>query len=416
MKGLKTRKEKTLFNLALFLFLVAFLLLAGNIVYGSIGCIEQNELLKCWNEGSIALNGTTYFNMTSGLLQQANTPERLKDVTYYYGLSRNISGSFYFWGLDEIPAGISYHSDNLTYYWAKSQEEIHIGAFTGYASKNNSQNLNDDYVLMNYTFMGNRQLTGQYFFTTAMIDMDISRDNKTEYLIIGLSNGSYLNWPMNQSWYNITENVTDVSVHGNFSYHLLFPEPITLIFDNTLNKVNGDLYFLHYIGSIEKEKYYHYGQYWIDPPCSISCDPATTVIITYSPGFTDIYIDEVKSDDCKYRILSFGGGGCSFSPGCSLQIDRNISSTYTILNNIATNQIRCYGQSFCNLYISAIDINVFYDYNITGYLTGQARTGCSISGYYREEPSNKVVYMLEEAISLPIPQRYFIFIDRSSMF
>lgn len=362
---------------ALFLLLLLTLPLAS----ASIGCEENGEILKCWNEGTIAPNGTTYFNITSGLLQQANTIDRLKDVTYYYGISRNVSGIFTFWGLDDIPADYLYYSDELSYWYAESWKDIHIGAFRGFGRKLNVQELYDDYVRMKYYFESERDFNGDYYFTTAMIDQDAGSDGIPDFLIIELANGSFLNWPMNVSWYNITENVIDVSIHGTYSYHLLFPEPITLIFDNTLNKVNGDLYFLHHIGNVEEDVLYDFTQYWIDVSCSINCGFGCSTTVYFTGINETIYITQNVSTFLKYNWLCIFGGSCIYSADCALDIEYNTSSDWEKLTDSTNTPIECYDPS-CSLKVSDITKNVYYDYNLTGNKYRENDLRASISGYY----------------------------------
>lgn len=378
-----------------------------------VGVVDlNNSMILTWNQGRIA--NETYFNKSTGLLQHANTIERSDDVTYIYGIARNVSGTMAYWGMESNPGGtITNKTDFSTYYWLNNRIVRTNGPGQFTLDKNHSQNLNDDHVTISFVASANRDYSGEFYVSHGFRNLDINNDKVSETFNFVHGNGSLETWDNRSGdfWFdNVTRIVIDGGV-GSYSYDLNFSLGVKMRINHSSPSTNPDITFYSFIGNIVRDQVYKYEYKWIDAVCSISCSGLGSVVVTDELSFDEILEFETKERRCKYYILRPDRtSNCSISNDCNLQIDRNLTSVaWTVITSTANAPLRCANQTSCVKQANIIPQNTYYTFNLSGYMpvpqtdVKTTMTRCSISGQIPDFEFEVFTYLLKINVTLWTP-------------
>lgn len=360
-----------------------------------VGVVDlNNSMILTWNQGMIA--NETYFNKSMGLLQHANTIERSDDVTYIYGIARNVSGTMAYWGMESNPGGIiTNKTDFSTYYWLNNRIVRTNGPGQFTLDKNHSQNLNDDHVTISFVASANRDYSGEFYVSHGFRNLDINNDKVSETFNFVHGNGSLETWDNRSGdfWFdNVTRIVIDGGV-GSYSYDLNFSLGVKMRINHSSPSTNPDITFYSYIGNIVRDQVYKYEYKWIDAVCSSSC-PLNCVIQGTQTNISDGQYSQgtfFKNVGCRYMSigLSCGISGCTVSADCRMEWRQYIngySDNTLITYNDTNNQFKCANSPSCfntsmsnavykyqNLISSAVgetDMECFQQYGASSFAGG----------------------------------------------
>lgn len=339
--------------------------------------LNNSEYALGWNQNPSYPN-ETYFNVTSGLVQHSNYPNRSRDITYNVGLARRQAGEYSFYGVSEFLGNIENGTDWATYYWLSARKNVSAFSSWFYFVKNNTQGVYDEYVRQDSTLLSGRNASGDFYYIRAFTDVDVGRDSVADYLIVYLADGSIIEFLMNNSWVNWSSQVTGFVINGiDYSYRVYFDRPQIARFNKTSNALNGDLSFFEGFGNVEAYRLYSFSNLWIDAACTITCGAGSTISVTDNVDFESIFQYEPKTRNCKYNHINAFFNNCTMSADCTLGVVRNVSTVYAFVDQTGFT-LKCNNQTVCEKNVHQIPKNTFVQFEPRGWSTGNASVKCTV--------------------------------------
>lgn len=384
-------------------------LLASYPALAGIGCDQAGDYLHCFNSGNVAPD--TYYKISSGFLQHANTIGRMADVTYTYGYGRVSGGVPTIFGTNIIPNVLKNATDNTTYYWADSSYTQIQGGDTFTLHKNHTQNLTSDYVQITFTFKSDRRITGDNYFFHGFRNLDVAQDGKADLVTIILENGSLEQYNMS-GLNNFSGRLNKIVLDGGpgtYSYVIDFKKNVSFWYNNSHN-INGDWLFGEYIGTINADQLYKYSYDWIDASCQITCALGASITVTDGAEFDTIDEYQTKSRTCRWTLFSLGGAKCTISNDCGLAIEENKTiSSWFVITSTSNQGLRCGNATSCSKQANLLKSNQPYTFNLSGYIpppeinNKETQTRCSISGQLPDIDFKVTTYLIYPNITVWTP-------------
>lgn len=290
-----------------------------------IGIIDAGTYYKAWNNGPVA--NVTYFDKDSGMAQLSNELNRFGDVTYFYGVARNMSGTWRYYSTDDLPVNMSIYSDNLSYYWAVGYKSFGLSG-SWFLQNNNSQKLYDELVSIEFQLVAPRNFLGEYYFIRQLRNMDVEQDGIGETIILTDRQGLQ-QWAWNKTETKTFNDIVKVEIHGLvYHYDMVFQKPQLVVYNKSSStKVNGDLSFFEYIGNVQANRTYVFQHNWMDAfPCVINCFPGCSVNIQQNASHIRITQGQKVSETrVRYQVFCIGESGVCTLTDCYMGIVSNHS-------------------------------------------------------------------------------------------
>jgi hypothetical protein len=331
--------------------------------------ISTSQILA-WNQNAV---NETYYNLTTGLLQYANRPDRMNDLTYVYGGAKNQSGTMFYFLRSSLGGLLKANTDNNSYYWLSNEINISADGTNALFKKNDSRGVNDSYVNMTLTLVMPSNKIGSFFYVTGFFNIDILRDGIYDPFTLVQKNGTQVRWD-NSSGNRILENVTRIVIDGNtaeYGYDIRFPNQVTVLYNHSSKSTNGDLLFLESIGNIVKDKEYKFYYLWIDA-CVTTCDPPLICMYTFSNisaySYNSVQGKLFAGVNCQGGI-DIACIGCVWV-GCAMEWRQNTTTEPTVITTTDRDRPFKCGSTSCvqasthnankNLITSSIGETTFY--------------------------------------------------------